>query len=328
MGGVRVLASASAAVFAGMLVGCTGGTQAPPKPDLTGLTRPSSGAASVGGESPDVGGFQRWGVAEEPLPIQHYMVLGREREMIENAVVVLAMRCMERQGFTMEVEPPESQTVGVLQDLTYRRYGSPETVEDAKEIGFGVPARAETSAEWVKEAEAFEASLTEAMGRAWAGEWDDPEQMVQNRRRNGCVGEADAALMGDARIIEASGLANPPFIRDLNIDPRSQESPEATAATERFLACMRDAGYPDVDATEFTPKRFEQEDPQQPSAEARAAAVTVHGCFVSSGVREAKYRAEVAYQTAAIEANPEAFAQVRKEIDDVLRRATEVLEEE
>lgn len=324
MGGLRLFRHVGVVVGVGLLAACAGGTQAPPAPELSGLTRPSSSASSGNG-SATPGDFQRWGVAEEPLPIQHYMVVGRERDTIQDAVAVLAMRCMERQGFSMKVQPPRSQTVGVLQDLTYRRYGAPETVEDAKEIGFGVPARAETSAEWRKQAEAFEASLTEAMRHAWTG---DPGQMVQNRRRNGCVGDADEALMGDAQIIEASGLANPPLIRDLNFDPRSQESPEATAATERFLACMRDAGYSDVDATEFTPKRFEQEDPQQPSAEARAAALTVHGCFVSSGVREAQYRAEVAYQTAAIEANPEAFAQVRKEIDDVLRRATEVLEQE
>ena len=44
-------------------------------------------------------------------------------------------------------------------------------------------------------------------------------------------------------------------------------------------------------------------------------------------VREAMAVADFAFQTNANEENPEAFAQIRKELDDVIRRATEVLAE-
>lgn len=260
----------------------------------------------------------------EPLPIQHFMLVGREYDTVTRAVVVLAQKCMDAQGFDLVIPQPQPAR-GPLVDISIRRYGSPETLADAREVGFGIPARNQPDPAVSDQLADWDQRLTDAQRVALTGPRD---AVPVAGRRNGCLGEADRRLMGESSIVEASGLAQSPLVKELNQDPRSTDSEASRAATQRFAECMSAAGYPEVDRPlSERPDRFRSGDPQQPSEAEKEAAVTQFGCFEESQVREAMRVAEVAFQTAAIEANPEAFAQVRQELDAVVHRATEVLGE-
>ncbi|MFT3887101.1 MAG: hypothetical protein QM713_02910 [Arachnia sp.] len=308
----------------------TGGgcSSAAPDDGLTGLRRAGdvpSAVASSGSRSAETTSSAppRPGQpAVEPLPLQHYMLVGRDYDTVRQALAELAAQCMADQGFDMEArQPPPAR--GMLIDITFRRYGAPETLEDAKEAGYGVPARAEGGSD-----EDLDEPLSDAALAAYMGSEDEMHEAWKKRRRAGCVGEADRQLMGDASVIEASGLAQAQLVQDVNIDPRSTDSPETREATREFSGCMARAGYPGLEDPFDVPAQFEAGDESgRPSDAEKQAAVTQFGCFEESGVREAMRAAEVAFQTKAIEANPEAFAQIRRELDDVVRRATTVVAE-
>ena len=133
--------------------------------------------------------------------------------------------------------------------------------------------------------------------------------------------------MGDASVIEASGVKTPDLVREVLWDPRSTDSPASREATAAYIACMTRAGYAGLPDVYEQPEQFNAEDLQRPSEAAKQAAVAMFRCFEETRVREAMAAAQVAFQANAIEENPEAFAQIRKELDDVIRRATEVLAE-
>ncbi|HMR50446.1 MAG TPA: hypothetical protein PKE40_14675 [Arachnia sp.] len=308
-----------------LLVGCS---PEQPTNGIEGLQRLTD--ASSPASAPAVSGApgaqdDTVGIAD-PLPLQHYMLVGREYDAVMQAIAVLAGQCMTAQGFDLEVPAPPPAK-GVLVDISFRRYGAPETLDDAHEVGYGVPTRVGASSAEDAVGDAFEAQLSDAARAAYLGAPGEMSQAWAEKRRAGCLGEADRRLMGESAMIEASGLAQPKIVQDLNIDPRATDSPESRAATERFTSCMAEAGYPGLEGPLDEPEQFAGEDPQQPSEAAIQAAVIQFGCAEESGVRVAMRETEVAFQTQAIEANPEAFAQIRQELDDVVRRATEVVAE-
>lgn len=315
------------AVTAVLMLGLAACTAEEPSDDLSGLTRPGSGADAVPGgtagsgqpstdeTAPELG-------AKEPLPIEHYFLLGRDRETVEGALRILIDQCMQDKGFDLDW-PPIIPSRGGMVDFAFRRYGAPETLADAQEIGYGMPAWAEATAEEAAAHDRFSQEISpaaiDALGSIVEGQLDTSE---------GCFAEAHRRLTGDSKVVDASGLMFAPFLRDINMDPRATESEESTAAIEKFARCMSDAGYPDkVHPLGEKPAPFENTDPDNPSEAEKQAAIATFRCFEESQVREAMRAAEIEFQKQAIEANPELFAQYRRELDDVLRRATEIVGE-
>ena len=317
----------------------------PPADSLTGLKRPGAespasvapapgGGATGGsdetdptGDSPEaesVPGGRLDGLIGEPLPMQHYLLMGRDYDTVMQALRVLRQQCMDAQGFDVELPPPHPAW-GPVADLRFRAYGSPETLADAEEVAWGIPARAGDPAE--PDEEDWDARLTDAERAALSGTAEEWRESSKEGRRAGCTGEADRLLMGDATVIEASGIKTPDLVRDVLWDPRSTDSPASREATAAYLACMTRAGYPGLPDVYEQPEQFNTEDLQRPSEAAKRAAVAMFHCFEETRVREAMAAAQVAFQNNAIEENPEAFAHIRAELDDVIRRATEVVAE-
>ena len=87
---------------------------------------------------------------------------------------------------------------------------------------------------------------------------------------------------------------------------------------------MADSGYPSVKDPRDVPLGGVTSGEVADEAEI-AAAVTQFQCIESSGVAKAMRTAEIAFQQRAIEANPEAFAEVKRDLDAIVRHATEVL---
>ena len=117
------------------------------------------------------------------------------------------------------------------------------------------------------------------------------------------------------------------FVRELNLDPRATDSPSVEADKKVFTACMAAAGYAGVASPLDIPAQFENAATYQGplSAAQISAAVTEYKCRQSSGVEGAMRAAEVAFELKAIDANPEKFAQVKQELNDVVRRATTIV---
>jgi hypothetical protein len=122
-------------------------------------------------------------------------------------------------------------------------------------------------------------------------------------------------------------MATPPFIHSVLVDPRTTDSPAVEAELKVFAQCMASAGYPAVSDPRDTPAQFDNpaSTTGAPSAAQITAAVTEYGCRQSSGVEAAMRAADVAFELQAVDASPEAFAQVKTELADVVRRATTIV---
>jgi hypothetical protein len=262
------------------------------------------------------------GTASEPaaassdLPLRQYLLRGRDFYTVENALVILTQQCMNKQGFTVQIPPPAP--VGkVLMSLTYRAFGAPDSLAGGQKYGYQLPA---DEVGGPASGMAFESSLTQAESLALGG---SGPAMV-GRYRNGCLGVADRQLMSGTTMIRAGGEGTPPFIHDVLFDPRATDSPAVETDLKVFARCMASAGYPGVSTPLDLPAQFDNAATftGTPSAAQISAAVAEFGCRQSSGLKAATRAAVVAFQLKAIDANPEAFAQVKAELAVVVRRAT------
>lgn len=247
------------------------------------------------------------------------MLHGRDYDTVMRAVTVLAQQCMDKQGFTITLPPPVPAT-GAIIDVSYRRYGL-DSLAEAERYGYGFAPEHRPRPD--PAGQEFDRSITSAERAALVGS-DLAE--LDSRYRNGCVGQADKQLMAGTSTIWADGTQASPLVRDVNLDPRSQESPATESATKAFTACMAAAGYPDMTDPREPPRQFLASPPGSAATAAeKSAAVTQFKCQQSSGVSAAMRAAEVAFQLKAIDANPEAFAKIKSDIQAVVRRATTIV---
>lgn len=255
------------------------------------------------------------------LPIEQYILGGRDLYSVQAADVILAQECMAKQGFTIQLPPPAPLGMRAM-DFTYRRYGAPDSLADAQEFGYQIPVAARTRP--TTAIISFRQSATPEVLTALMG---SPSLPADSRYRNGCLGVADRQLMQGATEIQASGLAAPAFIRELNDDPRATDSPAVRADMKVFAACMAEAGYARVPSPLEVPAQFDNAQAAKgpPSSAQISAAVIEFKCRQSSGVEAAMRAAEVAFELEAIDANPEKFILVKQELDDVVRRATTIV---
>jgi hypothetical protein len=257
--------------------------------------------------------------ASSDLPLRQYMLRGRDFYTVENALVVLTQQCMNKQGFTVQMPPPAPLGKALL-SLTYRAFGTPNSLADAQKYGYQMPP--DGVGHPTPAADAFYRSLTPAENFALSGSGP-----TAGRYRNGCLGVADRLLMGSSTAIEVSGLSNSALIRAVNDDPKATDSPTVEADLKVFAQCMAAAGYSGVSTPFDVPAQFLNPPAATgtPSPAQISAAVTEFDCRQSSGVEAAMRAAVVAFQFKAVDANPEAFAQVKAELAAVVRRATTVV---
>lgn len=250
---------------------------------------------------------------QQLLPIQSYMMRGRDYDTVMRANTILAQKCMDGLGFTVKLPQPNPAS-GVALDITYRRYGI-QSLPGAQNYGYRDPS------DVAGPVPGQQVVLTQAERVALGG-----AQLPKAgaRYRNGCLGEADRKLMGDASVIVVSGITKAPIVNEVDSDPRSVDSPKEKEALAKFKQCMADAGYPDITDPRDSPD-ISVQGAKAGQAEI-AEAVTHFGCQGSSGVTQAMRDAEVAFQLAAVDANPEAFAQIKAEIAYVVRTATTIVQ--
>lgn len=254
---------------------------------------------------------------KQQLPLQQYYLMGRDRETVMRAHTVLTQKCMDEQGFTVRIPPPVPET-GPGVDLAYRRYGL-DSLEVAKKYGYRLPADPPAVVEARRANDEYDSNLTEVEREAIAGAPAEDG----SRHRNGCLGKADLQLMEGTKSVPIAGLVAARFVREVNVNPRATDSAATKSAMKEFAACMAESGYPSVKDPRDVPIGVATD--VTPSAAEIAAAVTQIGCIESSGVAKAMRTAEIAFQQRAIEANPEAFAEVKRDLDAIVRHATQVL---
>ncbi|MEL4504947.1 hypothetical protein AAEX63_08940 [Luteococcus sp. H138] len=254
--------------------------------------------------------------AAEQLPLQQYMLMGRDRETVVRAHTVLTQKCMERQGFKVTLPKPVPEA-GSSVDLASRRYGL-NSLSDAKQFGFHTADDTPEIVAGRAASDEFNATLTPAQQKALGGE---PVSSTE-RFREGCLGEADKTLMEGTTQTHFAGLGLSPIVRSVNLDPRATDSPKTTTGLKAFAACMSAAGYPEVADPREAPRKYLGADAVTPDE--TKAAVTQFECQESSGVTKAMREAETTFQRAAIDANPEGFATVKGELATLVRHASEV----
>ena len=246
------------------------------------------------------------------------MLTGRDYDTVGRAITILAEQCMTEQGFHVRLPPPTPAS-GFQVDLSTRRYTVVASLSDAKHYGFKVPHDDESHLD--PAAMALHKSIDREEAEALTGSSPAP---AGARYRNGCLGVADRQLMGDATSIVFDGISNSPLISQVNSDPRAVDSPEEEAAMKDFADCMSAAGYSSATDPRQIPQEFPYTAPLTKAE--KAAAVIQFQCQQSSGVTTAMRAAETAFQLEAIDANPEAFADVKADIASVIRRATTIVE--
>lgn len=279
-------------------------TSVSPLPSL----RPYSAAANPGKSNES---------SSELLPLQQYMLMGNDLNTVNRAVTILAQQCMSQKGFNVELPPP-TPAYGNMVDLTTRRYTTVASLGDAERYGFKLPPDEDSHPD--PKAAILHREITPEEAKALVG----PDVPTDSRYRHGCLGVADKKLMANTTSIEYDGLSNSTLISNLNDDPRAVESPTEESDMRKFVNCMKSAGFGYFTDPRDIPSQFPYSEPVT-KAEKTAAATQFH-CQQSTGVVEAMRQAEIAFELKAIDANPEAFADVKADIAKVVRRATTVVD--
>jgi len=250
------------------------------------------------------------------------MLMGRDLYTVSLADITLTEQCMRKQGFIVTLNPPFMAKEG--NDLTYRRYGAPDNLADARAWGYTLPPDAGGGAPPPR------LRLTQAEETALGGTMAEELHYAQQGgppKRFGCYGVADQELSGGSTSLAVAGLENSEIVRAVNLDPRATDSPTEEADVKKFSQCMASAGYPDVNGPFDIPHQFDVANANnQPVTRAQiSAAITQYDCSQSSGLRAAMQAAETAFQLKAIDANPLAFAQIKSDLAAVVRRATTIV---
>ena len=250
---------------------------------------------------------------------------------MHRAAQKLADACMARQGFSVGLpdlyEPPSDKELGNFLD---RRYALVYDDKTARKYGLHVPRYVEHGTKLPPVDPAYTEQVMAALFGA-DGDRRSPEDVDVSRGRltsGGCLGQAEAELATGSRYLVSIGRSYAQPVRALNLDQTSAEDPRVKAAQGAWSACMARAGYrqkttlsdlgsiPGVDLNAPTPS----------VAEIQLALQEVK-CQQQTRVVDIWFQVESEYQRAKIDEQAEVFAEIKKENQQLLQRAADLLGE-
>jgi hypothetical protein len=245
------------------------------------------------------------------LPIASYLPTVDEYAVIQRAHGIIERQCMAERGF--DWVPPEPYTGDVFGREVDRRYRYVLDSDIAAEFGYhvvgaGAPDEADSA-------------LDDAGMAALSGEDESAEEP------GGCMAEAIERLAGGMTHIEAGGLNLPYPVHEVNFDAfsRSQQDPRVRAALGNWSTCMAERGYDVSDPVNYLPEDFDIGTPEPSAAEVDMALVDVE-CQTSTDLVRVWFEVDSELQRTMLGERADVFAQITREYQELLRRATGVVE--
>jgi hypothetical protein len=240
------------------------------------------------------------------LPIQAYLASPAAQLVLGNASIRVQTDCMRRFGFTSYSVPARTPDSIPPNDQLYRRYGVTED-QDATRYGYHpVPGAAVDTA---KKPAGTRLSPAESMvltGNA-SGTADGSSKPASNYNgqqipEGGCAGEA-------RRKVEVAGAVDAGIVDSINYGmyDRSKQDSRVVAVTQRWSACMKEAGYDYPNPLAAMGSFPTTGTPSQ--AEIQAARADL-ACKKSTNLVGEWFSVESAYEGAAIQQNIQQLGEV------------------
>lgn len=257
----------------------------------------------------------------ESLPIQAYQITDDQYKKIDTALTSLEISCMKRFGFDYGpyVTPESGPPTGPTQNA--HRYG-PVDQATAAQHGYHPARTPQTNI----------GAPTHQMSDAMAsvlGSGDGPHSGPPTPAtyhgtavpKGGCEGEAEDKLNIGGKDIGLHGVVNDV---DASGFSRAMSDDRVTAAFASWSRCMKSAGY------SYSTPNDAANDPSWrgssiPSPTEIATAIADVKCKQQANVVGIWFSVESAYEQQMIEQQAPQLAQVKKNIDDALRRAGTVV---
>ncbi|HEX4814276.1 MAG TPA: hypothetical protein VFV66_16145 [Nonomuraea sp.] len=240
--------------------------------------------------------------AQLVLPFDAYKTTPEQRAMLGNAHNLLVVRCMRRQGVTIDPPAEDPALIADVDPGNSRRYGVVD-VEAARRHGYHLarPPSPDTTA-------------------SWAGKLPEPAR-DRLYSSHGCLDRASLALERGASKADWQWLS----LQDSLTLEQSAKDPSVTRAARRWQECMSRAGhsYPAPEAA-IADSRWNLEKPAVTDDE-RQTAVADTQCKWSSGLVAAWYAADAELQRSVIRDNPHRFATLHANLAYRLKKASAVL---
>jgi hypothetical protein len=266
---------------------------------------------------------------DKSMPLDTFLLNPEQTKTLDDAYAGLVSDCMKRFGF--DYTPPQDQQTQRSADApTTRidgRFGT-QSAEDAEKWGYH-PAGGiseEDSGPWGGKGQ----KMTAAMQTAERGS-DDPKEkfgrggQVVNGETvpdHGCVGEARKKLTGSVD----GALADAKLATDLKFDTltKAQQDARTRAVFAKWSTCMKDKGFDYADPLAANGDEEWAKTPQPTRHEIQVATADQE-CRAKHNVVGVWFAVDYAYQERAVEQNAEALADVKKDIDRMLKAAATAL---
>ncbi|NRQ36444.1 hypothetical protein HII36_32110 [Nonomuraea sp. NN258] len=244
-------------------------------------------------------------VSDLVLPFDAYKPTPEQRAVLANARHRLVVRCMRRQGVTVNPPVESAASIAALDPGNSRRYGVVDTAV-ARRHGYHLarPPGARTSGAWAN-----------ALPPAARG------HLYGDRRRPGCLDRAARTLEDGGPRADWSWLG----LQDALTLERAAALPEVAAAVERWQACMGQAGHAyAAPESAIADRRWKLEQPAISVVE-KATATADTACKWSSGLVAAWYEADAALQRDLVRGHAPRFAAFRANLEHRVRTASRLL---
>lgn len=260
---------------------------------------------------------------DKSMPLDTYLLNPEQSETIDNAYAGILTDCMKRFGF--DYTPPEAQATASSGDApttrTDGRFGR-QNAEDAEKWGYHAVGGVEDDSPWGNKGQ----KMTAAMQTAERGS-DDPKQkfgpggQVINGEKvpdHGCVGEGRKKLTGSVN----GNTGDAKLANDLKFDTltKAQQDKRTRAVFAKWSTCMKDKGFDYTDPLAALGDEEWAKTPQPTRHEIQVATADQE-CRAKHNVVGVWFAVDYAYQEQAVEQNAEALADVKKNIDTMLKAA-------
>ncbi|TMR99072.1 hypothetical protein [Nonomuraea basaltis] len=246
-------------------------------------------------------------VSQLVLPFDAYKTTPEQRAILGNAHNLLVIRCMRKQGVTIDPPAEDPAAIAAVDPGNSRRYGVVDT-EAARHYGYHLarPPSPGTT-------------------RSWAAKLPKParHRLYGTAAHRGCLDRASLTLGRGARKADWPWLS----LQDSLTLEQAAKHPSVTAAVKRWQSCMSQAGhsYPAPEAA-IADSRWDL-DKQAVSEDEKQTATADTACKWSSGLVVAWHAADADLQRALIRDNADRFAALRANLEHRLRQASGVLAE-
>jgi hypothetical protein len=259
---------------------------------------------------------------DKTLPIEDYLLNGRQMAQVQNAINILEVRCMARFGYayaplTPNLDSPITQTV--------RRYGATD-LSVASSYGYHAPAGFSAD-------KSGQPTLTDEERQVLTGGLEpgqikaSPSQSAKTAANGQAVPYGGCTQEATGKVQPGRGMKEAELADDINLGDyqRSIEDPRVKKAFAAWSTCMKGKGYSYPSPMDAMNDR--KWAGSSPTPEEIATATADLECKTTNNVIGIWFAVESALQRHDIDAKIDSLTKVKDDIQSALKRAADVTAE-